>query len=98
MKAVNLGHPICSGLIFTADEVGWFRMGKAKFASMKKQQYDKWLLGRKEGEPVGFWEPVGAFELKDTEKSIEFELDFKRPSRYVYLLPTSLKKCSKKFD
>ena len=98
MKAVNLGYPICSGLVFTADEVGWFKIAKARFAGMKKQQYDKWLSERCEGEPVSFWEPVGAFELKDTDKSIEFELDYKRPARYIYLLPTSLKKCSKKFE
>ena len=98
MKAVNLGHPICSGLVFTADEVGWFKIAKSRFAGTKKQQYDKWLSERREGEPVSFWEPVGAFELKDTDKSIEFELDYKRPARYIYLLPTSLKKCSKKFE
>jgi len=72
MKAVNLGHPICSGLVFTADEVGWFKIAKTRFAGLKKQQYDKWLSERREGEPVSFWEPVGAFELKDSDKSIEF--------------------------
>lgn len=39
---------------------------------MRKQEYDRWLERRRGAEELAFWEPVGAFELKESEKSIEF--------------------------
>lgn len=99
LKTLNGGNPVNSGLVFTANEIGWFGIAKKRFWKMKKSQYAQWLEGRKaQGEELAFWEPVGAFELKDGEKSIEFELDFKRPTKYIYLLPTSLKKQNKELE
>jgi len=37
------------------------------------------------------WEPVGSFCFNKTAKQIEFELDYKRPAKYVFLKPTDMR-------
>jgi hypothetical protein len=72
LKTINGGNPVASGLVFTSNEVSWFNVAKSRFGSMRKQEYDRWLERRRGAEELAFWEPVGAFELKESEKSIEF--------------------------
>ena len=94
-KVSNSGSPVTSGLIFTCDEPAWFYAGKQKFQYYTREDYNDWVSKRGNDEPR-YWEPVGFFEIREKDKSVEFELDFKRPAKYICLLPTGVMKG--KFD
>lgn len=48
-KPINGGFPIGSGLIFTANEPGWFAIAKKRFMTMKKHEYERWLSEKTPG-------------------------------------------------
>ena len=46
---MNGGYPIGSGLIFTANQIGWFNLSIQLFINMKKADYNIWLSKKKRG-------------------------------------------------
>ena len=85
---------VCEGLIFTADQPTWFHLAKEKFQNFTKADYEEWLTQKKaRNDHREFWEPVGYFQL---EGETEVELDYKRTSKYVFLLPTNTRGEKKK--
>ena len=85
---------VCEGLIFTADQPTWFHLAKEKFQNFTKADYQNWLTQKKaRNDHREYWEPVGYFQLQG---EAEVELDYKRTSKYVFLLPTNTKGEKKK--
>jgi len=63
-KRLQKIFPVYQGLIFTADELSWFHIAKERFDKMDKEEYHKWLQGRRQSSAQReFWEPVGFFEV-----------------------------------
>ncbi len=61
---------------------------------MQHSEYQEWLKNRRLiSNELEYNEPVGSFEFTEDKQQIcTFELDLKRPAKYIFLKPTNLRK------
>ena len=85
------GYPIGSGLIFTSNYLAHFDM-TSPFNTMSEQEYQKWRQERaKTNKVLEPWEPVGSFQFNEESEVVTIDLHYKRPAKYIFLKPTSMR-------
>lgn len=78
------------GMIFLSDTLQPFDQTDA-FNKFTLQDYNQWKDQRmKDPRPLRANEPVAYFQL-DENLTLTFEIDFKRPARYIMLKPTGFR-------
>ena len=88
------GYPVGSGLIFTGNHPSFFG-NTSDFDSMTLNSYKIWLKNRQNAAEGGLelepWEPVGFFNFNDNTEVLTVEIDYKRPAKYLFIKPISLR-------
>jgi len=83
-------YPMGSGLVFMADNFEAFEHS-THFHGFMPEDYAKWKEARlQDPAPLRDFEPVAAFSMEENI-TVSFDVDFKRPSKYIMLMPTGFR-------
>lgn len=89
-------YPLGEGLIFLSDTLQPLEQVSA-FTKFTHQDYNEWKKDRlKDSRPMRANEPAAYFEF-DENVQITFDIDFKRPARYILLVPTGFRQKPQSF-
>ncbi|KAL4506801.1 hypothetical protein ABPG72_001222 [Tetrahymena utriculariae] len=84
------GYPVGTLLIFTADHPSVIERASHQFSQMTQAEYDKWRE-QNQGRNLEQWEPVACISFNESQTIKTVNVDYKRCSKYILVLPTSLR-------